>query len=86
MEQGKSRILESQPRSSIGDPIQSNIEALKKQRYGRPNTNSPFPYMQKRNGKTKQNALPSTAATSHLNQLIAINEDVSPTSNVKDIN
>jgi hypothetical protein len=44
-EEARARVLESQPRSSIGDPLQTNLEILKRQRYGRPYTNSPFPYM-----------------------------------------
>ena len=51
---GRQRVLESQPGGqSLGEPLY--FEGQKRQRgaLGRPFTNSPFPYMQKRSAKTK---------------------------------
>jgi hypothetical protein len=51
---GRQRILESQPGGQLlGEPLY--LDSQKRQRFGRPFTNSPFPYMQKRSagGKTK---------------------------------
>ena len=53
---GRARVLESQPGGqSLGEPLHPNLDSQKRQRFGRPFTNSPFPYMQKRsaNGKSK---------------------------------
>lgn len=53
---GRGRILESQPGGELlGEPLYPNLDSQKRQRFGRPFTNSPFPYMQKRSagGKTK---------------------------------
>jgi len=48
-EVGRPRNLESQPGGeSLGEPLYSNLDSQKRQRFGRPFTNSPFPYMQKR--------------------------------------
>jgi hypothetical protein len=54
---GRMRVLESQPGGqTVGEPLWSaNLDSQKRPRggFGRPFTNSPFPYMQKRSAKTK---------------------------------